>query len=459
MLVFGLCSIDYLVDNQTKILKLTRNIFGKKLFALLMEWTFFGQFMVREEEGKILEGLRKLNERGISPMLAYTAPELHGSVDGDGASNEPAKEQWYLNNFNSVLKSFHIAAKCYSFTKTRPIITTKVTFFVDHSLLVLLSSVIQQQNALLLHNNQLVDSFISKNPTWNTRSKESLKNDLIFHVELNKMIHSERYENHSPTKENEDVVKLQDAHLNLFEKLRGRMDKLCLTAQQTNLSLNFDAEQTYLQTAIEMLCIHFQRLYNECAPVVLNTYQCYLKRTGDVIENHVTLAKQDGFCFGGKIVRGAYIDEERRLAKEKQTVDPVNPTYAATTSMYQRVSEFLINQVKCQGEGRMRVIFATHNEDSVTDVLNRLREKEINMDVGDVSFAQLYGTRDFISYTLGSLGYPVSKMVHYSNPVDGLAYLSRRLTENRSGLASPEIERRLPVVELKRRLFERRKNI
>ena len=61
----------------------------------------------------------------------------------------------------------------------------------------------------------------------------------------------------------------------------------------------------------------------------------------------------------------------------------------------------------------------------------------------------------YLIYTfyLGSKSIPVSKLVHYSNPTNGLAYLSRRLHENRSGLQNLEIEKKLPWLELKRRMF------
>lgn len=41
-----------------------------------------------------------------------------------------------------------------------------------------------------------------------------------------------------------------------------------------------------------------------------------------------------GVCFGAKIVRGAYLDRERQLSVQGNYADPTNPTYEATSAVY-----------------------------------------------------------------------------------------------------------------------------
>lgn len=41
-----------------------------------------------------------------------------------------------------------------------------------------------------------------------------------------------------------------------------------------------------------------------------------------------------GLCFGVKLVRGAYMDKEQKLAKERGYPDPVQPDWEATNRRY-----------------------------------------------------------------------------------------------------------------------------
>ena len=62
--------------------------------------------------------------------------------------------------------------------------------------------------------------------------------------------------------------------------------------------------------------------------------------------------------------------------------------------------DLMLSQV---AEGQAEVMFATHNEDCVKYGVKRMREIGIQPDDGSVSFAQLYGMCDHVSYALGEL--------------------------------------------------------
>ncbi|XP_028716188.1 proline dehydrogenase 1, mitochondrial isoform X2 [Peromyscus leucopus] len=235
-----------------------------------------------------------------------------------------------------------------------------------------------------------------------------------------------------------------------MKRMLQRMDVLAKKGRDAGVRLMIDAEQSYFQPAISRLTLEMQRRFNVDKPLIFNTFQCYLKDAYDNVTMDMELARREGWCFGAKLVRGAYMDQERARAVEIGYEDPVNPTYEATNAMYHRCLNYVLEKLK--RSPRAEVMVASHNEDTVSFTLRRMEELGLHPDDGQVSFGQLLGMCDQISFPLGQAGFPVYKYVPYGPVMEVLPYLSRRALENSSIMKGAQRERQLLWQELRRRL-------
>lgn len=76
--------------------------------------------------------------------------------------------------------------------------------------------------------------------------------------------------------------------------------------------------------------------------IIMNGYQCYLKRMTRVIENEVAAANKLGFNLGVKLIRGAYMNEERELADKLGYESPIWDTIEDTHACYNKAMENVI---------------------------------------------------------------------------------------------------------------------
>lgn len=223
------------------------------------------------------------------------------------------------------------------------------------------------------------------------------------------------------------------------------------TAKDAGVTILVDAEYANMNGGIELLGLALMAAFNERAPLVWNTYQCYLTDTPDKVGRHLCLATRMGASFGVKLVRGAYMDGERRKARECCEVDAVCSSYRTTNENYDWVLCYLLEHIR-SSERECSLVVATHNEDSIRTATRRMQELGLAVNDKRVSFGQLLGMYDHITFPLAARGYNVYKSIPYGPPSDLLLYLARRASENRSVLSSPVVERRMLAAEIRRRL-------
>ncbi|KAK2819150.1 hypothetical protein Q5P01_024711 [Channa striata] len=236
-----------------------------------------------------------------------------------------------------------------------------------------------------------------------------------------------------------------------MKRMLQRVDILANHAMDNGVRLMVDAEQTYFQPAISRLTLEMQRKFNREKPVIFNTYQCYLKEAYDNVTVDVELSRREGWYFGAKLVRGAYMYQERARAKEIGYEDPINPDYETTNMMYHKCLDYVLEEI--HHSRKANVMVASHNEDTVKFTLEKMNEMDLSPTDNKVYFGQLLGMCDQISFPLGQAGFPVYKYVPYGPVNEVIPYLSRRAQENRGFMKGSQRERSLLWKELKRRLL------
>jgi proline dehydrogenase len=243
-----------------------------------------------------------------------------------------------------------------------------------------------------------------------------------------------------------------------FRNMVNRLHKIFSYAKSQNVRVMIDAEQSYFQPAIHRLAIEMMRVYNTESAIVFNTQQCYLKKAHKTITLDLEQAKRQNFYFGAKLVRGAYMEQERARAELLGYKDPINADYEATTAMYHKVlDECLtrIHKLKESGDDpqKIGIMVASHNEGTVKYGVQRMAELNLDPQERVLCFAQLLGMCDQITFPLGQAGYSVYKYVPYGPVNEVLPYLSRRANENGGLLGKVAKEKSLLRKELLRRIL------
>merc|ERR1711962_1843321 len=242
-----------------------------------------------------------------------------------------------------------------------------------------------------------------------------------------------------------------------FRNMVNRLHRIFKYAKEQNVRVMVDAEQSYFQPAIHRLTMEMMRTYNKERAIVFNTYQCYLKKAHKTIVLDLEQAKRQNFYFGAKLVRGAYMEQERARAELLGYKDPINSDYEATTAMYHKVLDECLTRIHALKEAgedpqRIGIMVASHNENTVKYGVQRMAELNLDPQERVLCFAQLLGMCDQITFPLGQAGYSVYKYVPYGPVNEVLPYLSRRANENGGLLDKVEKEKDLLKKELAARI-------
>lgn len=225
-----------------------------------------------------------------------------------------------------------------------------------------------------------------------------------------------------------------------------RIQKICQKAFELNQPVLIDAEESWIQPAIDQIAHEMMQSFNRDKPIVFQTVQLYRCDRLNYLRNLVLLADRMGFLCGFKLVRGAYMEKERARALAMGYKSPIFDSKQETDAAFDEALAWCLGQLE-----KLALCIGTHNQTSIEKVVRHLINKNIPFNHRNIYFAQLLGMGDHLSDNLAQAGYNVAKYVPYGPVRAALPYLFRRAEENSSVSGQSGRELELLRLEMKRR--------
>ncbi len=162
---------------------------------------------------------------------------------------------------------------------------------------------------------------------------------------------------------------LTEVEVKEFERVKERVRKICQTAYDLNVRIFIDAEESWIQKTIDQLAMDMMRLFNRERVMVYNTFQFYRHDSLEIMKNFDATLKAEGVMMGLKLVRGAYMEKERKRAEELNYPSPIQPDKASSDKDYDLGLLYCIENIN-----RVAICAGTHNEKSskyLVDLMNK----------------------------------------------------------------------------------------
>ncbi|MBX2980040.1 MAG: proline dehydrogenase family protein [Flavobacteriales bacterium] len=231
-----------------------------------------------------------------------------------------------------------------------------------------------------------------------------------------------------------------------WELVQGRVLRISQAAYDAGVPVMIDAEESWLQPAIDALATRMMERFNRERPVVFNTIQLYRHDRLAFLKASLEAAERGNYHLGLKLVRGAYMEKERELAAKDGRPSPIHANKQAVDRDYDAAIRFCMEHLD-----RIAFMAGTHNEQSTLLLAQLLDARGMARNDRRAWSAQLLGMSDNISYNMAHAGYNVAKYVPYGPVREVLPYLIRRAAENTSVKGQTGRELGLLLAERKRR--------
>ena len=476
--VFKTCKIKFLVNNADRMIKSSYAILGEGITDAVLRRTFFGHFCAGQDTSDMGPTIKRLKAAGIGPILDYAAENDFDEEDVKPLSNAEQKIKTRVYDYRDeelcdqrakIFESCVRSANALNFEKdVDGFAAIKITALGNPILLERMSNAIVEIRNLFLKFDIDGTGEVSKDEfkrqyekyfTNNMNVEEVFKyinrddDDTIDYVEWSNALTIE--ELHTMTSHCRARGPLADATLTEEEReilvvMRDRINRLAELASELNVKLMIDAEHTYFQPGIDNIAETLMRRYNKDRTVIFSTYQMYLTDSHRRLLDDAKRARQGGYHFACKLVRGAYMELERARAVEKHYPSPIHVSKQETHDNYNRAVSYLVDKI-ADGE-KVEVMIASHNQQSIEMTLQKADQRGLQPSA-PIYFGQLLGMADHLTYSLGGAGYRAYKYVPYGKIHEVMPYLIRRAQENSDMMGGVSVELNMLKKEIFRRMW------
>ena len=230
-------------------------------------------------------------------------------------------------------------------------------------------------------------------------------------------------------------------------RIQDRIFRICAAGAKHKIMVLIDAEESWIQHPVDQLAdLAMERFNKDRHAWVFNTFQHYRHDRLEFLQASMQRARQAGYMLGAKLVRGAYMEKERRRAEEQGYPSPIQPDKTSADRDYDAAARHCLENLE-----HCALFVGTHNEGSCQKAAQWMNDHGVPPNHPRVWFSQLYGMSDNISFNLAHAGYRVAKYLPYGPVEDVMPYLMRRAQENTSVAGQTGRELQLINRELKRR--------
>ena len=225
-----------------------------------------------------------------------------------------------------------------------------------------------------------------------------------------------------------------------------KIETICKSAKDKKIKILFDAEESWIQNYIDYIVMKMMFKFNIKNCWVYNTIQMYRWDRLTYLKNALNEALEKEFLLGVKLVRGAYLEKERKRSLKHNYECPIHKTKNNTDRDFNQAINFIIQNIK-----HIYLFFGTHNEKSTNHLVTIMKKNKIKSNDQRIIISQLYGMGDHITYTLKEKKFNVVKYMPYGPIFEAIPYLIRRLRENSSISNQSNRELNLIFNEIKKR--------